>query len=341
MKFEKEKQKAIITYILEKISSGEKDRLTEKIAETLGLNRNTVHSYINKLVDEGIIRRVKRGIYETVKNEYIYKLSREEGKLSSDMGAYRECLKPHTEDLPPNVRLIWEYGFSEMINNVMDHSMADSAEVTVIRDYQHISVIISDNGIGIFEKIRSYFDYATLEDAICELFKGKLTTDSENHSGEGIFFTSKIMDAFFIISDGRIFSNNKYEESEILKLANTDTRGTTVYLELSNNSRKNLRDVFDMYSNVDGGFTKTLIPLKNIFESSPVSRSQAKRICNRLESFREVTLDFEGMEWMGQGFAHQLFVVFKNSHPGIEITPVNMCEAVEAMYKHVRKTAGP
>ena len=65
MKFEKEKQKAIITYILEKISSGEKDRLTEKIAETLGLNRNTVHSYINKLVDEGIIRRVKRGIYET------------------------------------------------------------------------------------------------------------------------------------------------------------------------------------------------------------------------------------------------------------------------------------
>lgn len=335
MKFEKERQSAIKHYIIEKISSGEDERLTEKIAEALGLNRNTVHSYINRLVSEGVIRRVKRGKYETVKQEFVYELFRKKGDLDSDTGAYRKYVMPHIEKFSSNVRLIWEYGFSEMINNVMDHSMAEKAVVKVIHDICNTAVLLYDDGIGIFEKIRSYFGFATLEDAICELFKGKLTTDSANHSGEGIFFTSKIMDEFFIISDGRIFSCNKYEETELSGMSAFGNEGTTVYMLLSNNSNKSLRDVFDKYSNVDGGFTKTVIPLKNIFDSSPVSRSQAKRICHRLESFKEITIDFEGMEWMGQGFAHQLFVVFANSHPDAVITPVNMCDAVEEMYKHV------
>ena len=62
-----------------------------------------------------------------------------------------------------------------------------------------------------------------------------------------------------------------------------------------------------MYANVDSGFTKTKIPMKNIFDTSPVSRSQAKRVCNRLKKFQEVVIDFEGLQWMGQAFAHQLF----------------------------------
>ena len=80
------------------------------------------------------------------------------------------------------------------------------------------------------------------------------------------------------------------------------------------------------------------IPLKNIFDSAPVSRSQAKRLCNRLEKFEEVILDFEGNSWMGQGFAHQMFVVFKNAHPSITIKPINMNESVENMYNHVLKS---
>jgi len=93
--------------------------------------------------------------------------------------------------------------------------------------------------------------------------------------------------------------------------------------------------VFDRYSNLDNGFDKTTIPLKNMFETAPVSRSQAKRVCNRLNEFREVILDFEGLEWMGQGFAHQIFVVFQNAHPDIVLTPVNMSDGVNKMYNHV------
>ena len=106
-------------------------------------------------------------------------------------------------------------------------------------------------------------------------------------------------------------------------------------MSLSNFSHKKTSEIFDIYSNIDGGFSKTRIPLKNIFESSPVSRSQAKRICNRLDKFKEVVIDFDGLTWMGQGFAHQIFVVYQKEHPNIKLTPINMCEPVENMYRHV------
>jgi hypothetical protein len=109
-------------------------------------------------------------------------------------------------------------------------------------------------------------------------------------------------------------------------------------MSLSNFTQKTPQEVFDLYANVDGGFTKTRIPVKNMFDTSPVSRSQAKRVCNRLENFEEVIIDFDGISWMGQGFAHQLFVVFANEHPNIRLLPVNMNEDITKMYNHVVKT---
>lgn len=59
---------------------------------------------------------------------------------------------------------------------------------------------------------------------------------------------------------------------------------------------------------------------------------------NEEKSFREVVIDFKGVKWMGQGFAYQLFVVFDKGHDDIKLVPINMCEEVESMYKHVINT---
>ena len=99
------------------------------------------------------------------------------------------------------------------------------------------------------------------------------------------------MDDFFIVSSGKIFTNNKYDNSHIIDIANTGLDGTCVIMRLSNYSHKSPQEVFDLFANDEGGFVKTTIPLKNIFETSPVSRSQAKRVCNRLEKFQEVVLE--------------------------------------------------
>lgn len=46
-------------------------------------------------------------------------------------------------------------------------------------------------------------------------------------------------------------------------------------------------------------------------------------------------MDFKEIEWMGQGFADQIFRVFQNENPTVKLKPVNMCADVEAMYMHV------
>lgn len=334
MRFDPEKKKAIVTYLLEKIAAGT-DSLSKTVSETLRVSPNTINTYLRELMEQKLITKQKRGAYALVKKEYRYHLRRSKGHLDTDTYAFDTCLRQHISSFGRNVQEIWAYTFSEMINNVVDHSQAEDLFITVEQDILNTSVSIYDNGVGIFQKIKDHFRLPSLEEAICELFKGKLTTDSANHSGEGIFFSSKMMDSFFILSGKKVFTNNKYDNDQMFDLPSDDGKGTCVIMSLSNFSHKQSREVFDAYSNVDGGFIRTKIPLKNIFDASPVSRSQAKRICNRLERFREVVLDFEGIDWMGQGFAHQIFVIFKREHPDICLITEHMSEAVEKMYYHV------
>ena len=257
--------------------------------------------------------------------------------MGSDTLPYDVCLEKQIKLLDGNVQRIWAYGLSEMVNNVIDHSNAENMKMVIIQNYLTTTVLLMDDGVGIFEKIKKHFNLPSLDEAICELFKGKLTTDEANHSGEGIFFTSKMMDNFLISSSGKIFTSSKFDDDTIFDM-NAHIQGTCVLMSLSNFTHKTPKDIFDQYSDVDGSFVTTRIPLKSIFDAAPVSRSQAKRVCNRLEKFAEVILDFEGVEWMGQGFAHQIFIVFKNAHPEITIIPQNMSDSVESMYNHVVKT---
>ena len=335
MKFDKEKTKLINMYILEKIAQGSKT-VSADVSEAFGISTNTVHSYLRRLQEQNIIVKEKRGEYKLVTNVISYDLKRSEGHLDSETYAFDNCFEHHIKDLPENVYRIWEYAFSEMINNVVDHSAAEELVLQIEQSYLYTNVFIIDNGVGIFNKIKEHFSLPGIDEAICELFKGKLTTDSSNHSGEGIFFSSKMMDKFMIYSSGKVFTANKYSDESVFDISlGEQFSGTAVFMSLSNFSQRHAADVFDQYASVDGGFTKTRIPLKNIFDTAPISRSQAKRVCNRLDSFLEVEIDFDGLDWMGQGFAHQMFVVYQNAHPDIKLIPTNMSENVRKMYNHV------
>lgn len=334
MRVTEEQKKTVILYLLEKIREN-REELSRHTAEVFHISQNTVHTYLNELLEKGIILREKRGKYSLAETEITVCLQRGLGELKNDTDALNKYLEPVIRDLSPSVRSIWRYAFSGMVNNVIDHSEAEHLRVRIRRNYLLTQVLLTDDGIGIFEKIRSHFGFESLDDAICELFKGRLTTDAAHHSGEGIFFSSKMMDRFYILSGGKIFTTDKYEDSLIADMGGDRPGGTSVMMELSNFSNKKASEIFGLYTNDDGGFTKTKIPLKNIFDTDPVSRSQARRVCNRLDKFTEVEFDFDGVGWMGQGFAHQIFVVFRGEHPDILLNPVNMGEEVEAMYRHV------
>lgn len=335
MKFKSDKKNDVILYLLEKIQKGD-EAVSKTVSETFGINQNTVHRYINELVEDGIIKRVKRGVYELVYTTESHTFKNTHSDLPSDSYPYEKFFKKYISDFSQNVHDMWSYVMSEMVNNVMDHSESETLNMIVFQDYLKTTVIIDDNGVGIFKKIKEHFDMPSIDDAICELFKGKLTTNETCHSGEGIFFSSRIMDTFEIYSDSKHFSINRLNDWELHDWQSAiDKKGTTLIMSLSNRSTKKLVDIFNAYSNVDGGFKKTVIPLRYIFESSPISRSQAKRVCARLQNFSKVEIDFEGIEWVGQAFMHEIFSVFCKSHEGIELVPTNMNKTCQDMYSHV------
>lgn len=70
------------------------------------------------------------------------------------------------------------------------------------------------------------------------MFKGKLTTDSRNHSGEGIFFTSRVMDDFFAVSGGRVSTHNNFKDSYYHIKEMEDDKSTMIIMGLSNYSEK-------------------------------------------------------------------------------------------------------
>lgn len=75
----------------------------------------------------------------------------------------------------------------------------------------------------------------------------------------------------------------------------------------------------------DYGFTKTVVPVRLLSEGADnlVSRSQAKRLLARLDKFRKVLLDFEGIDSIGRPFADEIFRVFANANPNTEVIPIN------------------
>lgn len=336
MKFSEEKKQAIRSYILEKIGDGQ-ESLSAAVREAFGISANTYHNYIKELVSENKIQKNGQGKYELITKRIDRTYKRSRGEFKSDTYAFDDCFENEIACLGRNIKSIWNYAFSEMANNVIDHSEAENMHVTIEKNYLFTTVIIKDDGVGIFNKIQKHFSLDSVDEAICELFKGKLTTDENNHSGEGIFFSSRMMDKFFIISNGKMFSTSKYNIDDISDIDDGEG-GTCVYMSLSNFTKRTAKEVFDAYADVDNGFTKTMIPMKNIFDSSPISRSQAKRLCNRLDKFEEVIFDFDEVSWMGQGFAHQIFVVFARNYPEIKLTCINMSESVEKMYNHVKNS---
>ena len=208
-------------------------------------------------------------------------------------------------------------------------------------NYFNIFVIIKDNGIGIFRKIVRDHNLKNENEAIFELKKGKLTSDAENHSGEGIFFTSKVVDYFLISSFNKAFSSGS-DEYFYSKEQNKERyiKGTEVILVLNKNTKRTTKEIFDEYTSGDFIFnkTKTIIHLaKDYLEHDFVSRSLAKRILMNVEKFKVIVLDFENIDNIGQGFADEVFRVFKNKNPDITIVPINMNEEIEFMINRAMK----
>jgi len=253
--------------------------------------------------------------------------------LAEDLVWDRE-IAPVLGEMADNVRSIWYYGFTEMFNNAIDHSSGTLIIVHISKTAAVTEIIIGDNGVGIFKKIQHALGLLDERHAVLELAKGKLTTDPSRHSGEGIFFSSRMFDNFAISSGCVYFSHHFGKKEDWILPASSDQGGTFVTMKLQNHTARTPKKIFDQFSTDDDyGFTKTVVPveLAQYGDNNLVSRSQAKRLLARIEKFKVVVFDFDGVELIGQAFADEIFRVFALSHPGITLEHINAQKEVSKM----------
>ncbi|MHA2030612.1 MAG: STAS-like domain-containing protein [Candidatus Kariarchaeaceae archaeon] len=326
----------IRTFIVLNVRKHPKD-IAKFTAKEFNISRQAVNRYIRTLVDKRFLEahgNTKARQYELiplVRKSITFDLvdNLEEHKI------WREIVQfVDEQNVPKNTMEICEYGVNEMVNNVVDHSEGTSLEIILIFDIDRITFWITDDGIGIFDKIQNELNLDDKLHAVFELSKGKLTTDPENHTGEGIFFTSRAFDEFCIISDGLFFSHNPLDRDWVIETREGPETGTIINMHIQRFSKRILMKVFEEFTTSDDfKFSKTIVPvsLARYGEENLISRSQAKRILLRFEKFSEIMLDFNGVEVIGQAFADEIFRVFARKHPEITLIPIRANKGVQNM----------
>jgi hypothetical protein len=330
-------------FILDRVETSPTD-IASLTANKFGISRQGANKHLDKLVSQGSLIQAGEG------RQRVYQLQPlvewwnwyELADSPKEDVVWREDVEHLLEALPANVFDIWHYGFTEMFNNAIDHSEGTRIIVYVERTPTTTTVRISDDGVGIFKKIQKRLDLEDESHAVLELAKGKLTTDPAHHTGEGIFFASRMMDRFVIMSGG-VFFSHQFGDPEDWILANGEDleQGTLVGMQLSNHTARTERQVFDAFSSEDEdyGFTKTVIPVRLAQygeEDKLVSRSQAKRMLARVDRFKTVILDFDRVKAIGQAFADEVFRVFASEHPNIELGAIKAIEPVRQMVSRAR-----
>lgn len=317
------------------------DNITKETSAHFRITRQAVHKHLSRLVDEGALigsggtrdRRYK--LAPLLEWHQSYNLA---SKPTED-AVWRNDIAPRIGKLPENVLDVWHYGFTEMFNNVIDHSGAARVLIMLTKTATMTEMAIHDDGVGIFKKIQAALGLLDERHAILELAKGKFTTDPRNHSGEGIFFTSRLFDAFQILSGGVYFSHKFAAPEDWIMEQESPTTGTAVWMRISNHTARSVRKIFAKFTAGDENvFNKTLVPVRmaQYGDDKLVSRSQAKRMLVRVERFRVVVFDFTGVDSIGQAFADEVFRVFARQHPDIELTAVKANAAVRQMIDRAR-----
>ena len=323
-------------FILNQVEHHPSD-IVSLVAKQFGLSRQRAHEYVAREIKRGKIIKIgytRWTRYFLAGGKHIeFSL-----KVKADLSEYRiwsEYVKPMVLRYSDNIQEVCAYGFTEIFNNVIDHSEGTIVYTTIEISNDNLTMTIMDNGVGIFRKIQKALNLESIREAILHLSKGKFTTEPSDHTGEGIFFTSRIFDSFSIFSDDMFYTFRNKDWFLSSEKKEGFGRGTYVKMVISLSSTKTPKEVMDRYADKEIGFGKTIVAVALSADPGDphVSRSQAKRLLMGLEKFKRIILDFKGVESVGQAFVDEVFRVFKNKHPDIMIHYFNANDDVDTMIK--------
>jgi STAS-like domain of unknown function (DUF4325)/Histidine kinase-like ATPase domain len=338
-------RETIRRFIVNSVANHPRD-LTRFVAAKFKITERAVNSHINRLCRDGTL--VATG--STSDRSYQLGVLQEWTKIYSAIPDLSEDsawddAAPVIGALPENLLSIWNGGFTEMFNNAVDHSAGTEISVHIRRTAVDTELAIYDDGVGIFKKIQLALNLADERHAILELAKGKLTTDPKKHSGLGIFFTSRMFDSFDILSGGLFFTHESTSQNDWLMRRDQFKGGTGVWMKSRNDSTRTAEQIYNQFAGPehDFAFAKTVVPVRLAQYGGDrlVSRSRAKMVIAGLEKFAIVSFNFKDVETIGQSFADEIFRVFANNHPEIQIEHTGANVQVEQMIRLARSGTKP
>ena len=282
------------------------------------------------LASETAILRAKNNILDTTLNLQNRDLHEDRvlAEIKKKTGIFNDVQKSISD--------ILDYAFSEMLNNAIEHSSSKTIKAMMEKDENNVTFSVLDRGVGIFNNIIKKKNLKNVMEAIQDLLKGKQTTMPKMHSGEGIFFTSKAADIFVIQgSNKKLIYNNLLGDIFIKDIK--PIIGTKINFSIDKNSKRKLSNIFKRYTDSSFKFSKTVVTVRLFkLETQYISRSQARRIVTGLDKFKTIILDFKDIKTIGQGFADEIFRVWKSSHPGVGINALNVNDNIQFMINRAK-----
>lgn len=322
--------------------------IAKHIALIFSITPQAVYYHLKSLEDAGWLRSTGRA-----KGKKYYLGDRREHRglfpLSANFtedAVWRDEFSHLFEGLPENIVDICHYGFTEMVNNAIDHSTGSEVYISATREDSLVQIVVMDDGEGIFRRITRICGLTDERQALLELSKGKLTTDPDNHTGEGIFFTSRVFDEFAIESGSLHYTHVDGIEFDYLNESGIPDEevGTAILMRIDRASTRTAQSVFDRFAGPDEySFNKTIIPVRlaQYGNEKLISRSQAKRLLARVEKFECVVFDFDSVSGIGQAFADEIFRVYARAHPEVTLIPDKMTPDVQKMVQRALAHRGP
>ena len=302
-----------------------------EVAAAAGLTRQAAHYHLRQMVRDGELRLLGAGRGARYVREAAFSRAYPLDGLE-EHGVWEDVVAgmPGVAERD-NVGAILRYALTEMVNNAIDHSSGSSVVVSAWRPAAGVALRVIDDGVGAFRHLR---DRLGLEDefaAIQELAKGRITTEPERHTGEGIFFTSKAVDVFVLESGSLRWTVDNLRDDQALGESSA-VPGTRVWWQIAADSERDLQGVFGRFRDAELEVSRTRMVLRLFAHGAAfVSRSEAKRLTRGLERFSEVVVDFGRVTDVGRAFADELFRIWAREHPGTRLVPVNMVAAVRMM----------
>lgn len=301
---------------------------TGELAMALGVSRQAAHRQLAAAVAAGRLRaegqaRARRYLPSTPRFRF------DAAGLGEDrvLAHVRAALDAGFRSLSDAEDRLLSYVFTEMVNNAIEHAHGQHVHVSLEIRAESVELVVGDDGIGAFASVQNGRGLASPLEAAAEITKGKVTTLPRQHSGEGIFFSSKAVDHFELSANGFVLVVDNSIDDLTIRAA-PEHPGTLVRLQFARPLVRSLQAVFAAWTDeYEFTRTRTVVKLFGLGRDF-VSRSEARRILQGLDSFREIVVDFQGVAGIGQGFADEVFRVWALQHPTIRLVPTQMVDEV-------------